>query len=198
MFYGSESCMFTSKHKDPYLTWLVEILAPVLVGSKPAELISLPKYDCQLRNKLEKIEKYFGMCQKILYRVFSYKDSSIKVLFYNPTILNFHLTERKNLKFLKSLGYPKEYTLYAYLKCLIDKIEKGSIPDEIGVFLGYPLKDIIGFMGHPSLKLTKVKGWRVYGDPRLSDMKFEEILKSKNKIRGLLNRYSPERVLFLI
>lgn len=120
------------------------------------------------------------------------------MLFYNPKALDDCLKDKRNRRFLEELGYPKEYNLNDYLLCLIAKIETGSIPDEIGIFLGYPLKDIIGFMGHPSLKLTKVNGWRVYGDPKLSDMKFREFLEAKNEVRSLLKHYTPEKVLFSI
>jgi hypothetical protein len=198
MSYKSNSCIFREKNEDDFLTWLVEILGPVLVGSKPAEIISLPKYDSQLINKVEKIEKYIGNCHRISYKIITYKNTSIKVLFYNPISLENHLAENRNIRFLRSVGYPNEYKLQDYLKFLTDKIKYGDIPSEIGVFLGYPLKDIIGFIGHPSLKLTKVNGWRVYGDPRVSDRKFNEFLDAKNKIRNLLSQYAPEKVLALI
>ena len=194
----SNSCIIKDKNEDDFLTWLVKVLGPVLVGSKPAELISLPKYDCQLINKVEKIEKYIDNCQRISYKILAYKNTSIKVLFYNPMSLDYHLSENRNMKFLKSVGYPNEYNLKAYLEFLIKKIEDGFIPSEIGVFLGYPLKDIIGFIGHPSLKLTKVNGWRVYGDPRLSDRKLKEFSDAKDKIRNMLSQYTPEKVLALI
>lgn len=198
MSYKSNSCIFRDKNEDDFLAWLVEVLGPVLIGSKPAELISLPKYDSKLQNKVEKIEKYIGNCHRISYKIIKYKNTSIKVLFYNPTSLDNHLSESRNIKFLKSVGYPNEYNLQEYLKFIIEKIEDGFIPSEIGVFLGYPLKDILGFIGHPSLKLTKVNGWRVYGDSRLSDKKLKEFLDAKDKIRNLLNQYTPERVLALI
>lgn len=192
------SCIFKNKKSDEFINWLVEVLAPVLMGSKPSELISLPKYDSELTNKINIIEEYIGKCNRIEYKIYVYKNNSIKVFFYNPIALNNCLMEKRNLRFLKSLGYPREYSLYNYLRFLVNRIKNNFIPDEIGIFLGYPLKDIIGFMGHPSLKLTKVNGWRVYGDPRLSDMKFKEFIEAKLKIRNLLNQYTPEKVLFSI
>ncbi len=192
------SNIFIDKNINDFFTRLIEMLGPVLIGSKPAELISLPRHDSQLKKKIRKIEKYIGNCQKVSYRIITYKKTSLKVLFYNPQLLNNYLMDYRNLKFLKSHGYPKDYTLNDYLEYLIKNIEEGTIPHEIGVFLGYPLKDIIGFIGHPSLKLTKVNGWRVYGDTKVSDKKFKEFLEAKIKIRNLLNQYTPEKVLFSI
>ncbi len=193
-----DGCMVADENGDEFVTWLVQILGPVLIGIKPAELISFPKYDSELPIKLNKIEEYIGRCHKISFKVFTYKKTSVKVLFYNPRSLDNYLRKNNNLKFLKSLEYPVKYSLDIYLEFLINKIKDGNIPDEIGVFLGYPLKDIIGFMGHPSLKLTKVNGWRVYGDPRVSDKKYKEILDAKDRIRDLLQLHTAERVLFSI
>jgi hypothetical protein len=78
-----------------------------------------------------------------------------------------------------------------YLNLLLDKMQTGEIPDEIGIFLGYPLKDVIGFIGHTSLKLTKINGWRVYGDPRLSDEKHNSFVKAKEHMKKMLEYDTP-------
>lgn len=145
--------------------------------------------------KIEKIKKHIGQCRKITYKIFEFKNNSLKVLFYNPTTLYRVLKDVKNNRFLESRGYSKHYVLEDYLELLINKMEKGDIPPEIGLFLGYPLKDILGFIGHPSLKLTKINGWRVYGDPRLSDEKHKEFTSAKLKIKQLLQYNRPENIL---
>ena len=63
------------------------------------------------------------------------------------------------------------------------------MPHEIGVFLGYPLKDVMGFIGHPSLKLTKVNRWRVYGHTKVSDVISQRILAAKKQIKEQLDQY---------
>jgi len=73
-------------------------------------------------------------------------------------------------------------------------MEQECIPHEIGIFLGYPLKDVIGFMGHPSLKLTKINGWNVYGDSRLSDEKYIKFNNAKQQIKKMLEKVSPEMI----
>ncbi|RKD28760.1 DUF3793 family protein [Thermohalobacter berrensis] len=192
------TCLFYSKQEDKFLKRLVEMLGPVLIGVKPSEVLSFPMHDDKIDIKIEKVKKHIGCCKKIQYKMFIYKNKSIKILFYNSKSLDVCLRDKRNQKFLKNLGYPKDYTMESYLDFLINKIKAGKIPDEIGVFLGYPLKDIIGFIGHPSLKLTKINGWRVYGDSRLSDKKFSEFSKAKNTVRNLLNQYTPEKVLLYV
>ncbi|WP_255396957.1 DUF3793 family protein [Geobacter sp. DSM 9736] len=40
-----------------------------------------------------------------------------------------------------------------------------SFPHEIGIFLGYSLKDVIGFMGWAPLPFTCQGPWKIFGDP---------------------------------
>ena len=62
------------------------------------------------------------------------------------------------------MGYPREYNVETYLDELINRLESKEFPHEIGIFLGYPLKDVLGFMGYGKKELTEVKNWRIYGD----------------------------------
>ncbi|MCT4606988.1 MAG: DUF3793 family protein [Marinisporobacter sp.] len=183
------------RSNDSFVKWLVQILGPVILGAKPSEILSFPSHDKELHEKIDKIHHYFGNCKKISFKIFYFNHKSTKVLFYKPVSLNAVLKDFRNAKFLKSIGYPKEYTLESYLDLMIDKIRKGSIPDEIGLFLGYPLKDVIGFIGHPSLKLTKVNGWRVYGDATLSDQTYNEFLKARATIKKLLTFANMDQIL---
>ncbi|SHK02315.1 DUF3793 family protein [Paramaledivibacter caminithermalis] len=194
----AETCILSHKINDDFVVWLVGILGPVLMGSKPAELLSFPKQDKYLLKKIQNIEKHMAKCKRITYKSFEFKNNSVKILFYNPKTLDQNLKEYRNMRFLKSVGYPEKYDLEIYVQFIVDKMKDGVIPHEIGVFLGYPLKDIIGFIGHPSLKLTKINGWRVYGDPKLSDRRFNEFLEAKNKIKKLLESNKPEEVLLSV
>ncbi|QXM06859.1 DUF3793 family protein [Crassaminicella indica] len=171
---------------DNFIKWLVQILGPVILGAKPSELLSFPNNDKAFDEKIHKIHYYFRNCKKISYKIFPFSHQSTKVFFYQTKSLEAVLKDPRNARFLKSIGYPKVYNLEDYLNHMIDKIMQGTMPDEIGLFLGYPLKDVIGFMGHPSLRLTKVNGWRVYGDATLSDQTYNEFLKAKNQIKKLL------------
>jgi hypothetical protein len=40
-----------------------------------------------------------------------------------------------------------------------------DFPHEVGVFLGYPLKDVAGFMGWVDLPVTCQGPWKIYGNP---------------------------------
>lgn len=50
------------------------------------------------------------------------------------------------------------------------RIQKGNgsseFPHEIGIFLGYPLEDVEGFMYHKEEGCKCIGFWRVYGDEK--------------------------------
>lgn len=183
--------------KDEFIVRLMGILGPVILKVKPSEILSFSKSHKEYIENLEKIEEVFSGCKEIKYKIIDYKEEGKKVFFYREDELDKTLKDKNNLKFLKGIGYSFNYGLSEYLEILSKKIEGGVIPDEIGVFLGYPLKDVMGFMGYPSLKLTKINGWRVYGDSLLSDIKYNQFKNAKNNIKILLNLKSVSEILYL-
>lgn len=192
-----KDCNKCKYSKDEFIVRLIGILGPVILKVKPSEILSFSKNDKDYEDKLNKIEEVFSKCTEIKYMVIDYNGQGKKVLFYRENELNNTLLDKRNLKFLKSIGYPSSYTLENYLSFIANKIGEGTIPHEIGVFLGYPLKDVLGFLGYPSLKLTKINGWRVYGDSLLSDIKYNEFKNAKESIKTLLAVSSVSEILYL-
>jgi hypothetical protein len=81
-----------------------------------------------------------------------------------------------SLEFLHVLNYPRFSNVDEYLIYLVEKIRFHDFPHEIGLFLGYPLKDVLGFMGLVTLPYVKTQGWRVYGDEHISDSFYEQYI----------------------
>ncbi|WP_243141211.1 DUF3793 family protein [Alkaliphilus pronyensis] len=195
---NAENCYCLNQNSNnEFIKWIVRALGPVLLGVKPSEILSFPGNDEISINKKQNVKAIIKYSSKIKFKEFTFPNGCSKILFYNVRLLDYTLNHGSNLKFLKRLNYPTEYSLNNYLDHLIMKMKDGEIPDEIGVFLGYPLKDVIGFMGHPSLKLTKTCGWRVYGDPTVSDKKYQEIVDAKNRINTMLLINKPDKVIQL-
>jgi len=169
-----------------YISWLLKVLSPVIFGEKPSEIISIPKPNSSAtNNSLDEIKSFFSHCKKIKFKIINFNNYSYKVFFYHPQKLKDTLNNKSNKLFLKKLNYDIN-SYNNMLNDLFKKISNGVIPDEIGIFLGYPLKDVLGFMGHPSLKHTKTRGWRIYGDSRVSDKLYSNILSSKEKMLMIL------------
>lgn len=194
---NNENCILNDVSNN-YEKRLIKTISPVIKGIKSSEIISLPKNEENIESKLELLTNLYNRCYKIEGKVIPYSNNSIKVFIYNKSSLEKILHKKNIKKFLASYGYSMECTTEDYLNILYKKISRGSIPSEIGIFLGYPLKDVMGFMGINNLPLTKVNYWRIYGNADISDKLFNNIQKVKLSTEKLLTYKTPQQVLELL
>ena len=178
------------KINSSYIKWLIEILGPVILGSKPAEILNLSSKDMNKESKLNDIKSFFSNCSKLTYNVINISDGGIRIIFINKISLSNVLNNKKCLNFLKFIGYPSEYNIDNYINILINKLNSKDFPHEIGIFLGYPLKDVVGFMGYGNYKFCKTRYWRVYGDESISDKICNTFINDRSKMKSLLENKS--------
>jgi len=69
---------------------------------------------------------------------------------------------------LHRLGYPADIAPRSLPDILKSRLAEGGFPHEIGIFLGYPLKDVAGFLGWTRLPFSCQGPWKIFGDPRPS------------------------------
>ncbi|MCK4851687.1 MAG: DUF3793 family protein [Candidatus Omnitrophica bacterium] len=150
------------------MSYLMVRLAPVLVGLKPSSLFGFCKrreiegesfYD-QWAEDREKIAAALGVSFKEL------KDAPCgrQVLFYRPESLRRVIARPENRIFLGEFGYSSCRSPEEYLKLLKTRFNGRSFPHEIGIFLGYPLKDVKGFIHKGSMPLMARGRWQVFGE----------------------------------
>lgn len=173
-----------------YIKRILELLGPVILGSKPAEILNISGEPNIKKCKLIKIKSFFKSCNKISYEIINTYDGGIRVLFINKTSLSRVFFNKKCINFLKFIGYPSYYNLDSYINMLVDKLQSEKFPDEIGIFLGYPLKDVLGFMGYGRNKLYITKYWRIYGDPSISYEVSNRFLKDRAMMKEIINSSS--------
>ncbi len=153
-------------------TWVFIQAASVLFEQKAGELLTLPFNQHQLSIEqriacLDYLTDLWGVAYSIVHR----NDLSCKVIIYRPSLVQARLQEVPCSILYDHLGYTDPSTAKAFLTELRHRWqEQGSIPHEIGVALGYPVKDVLGYMGLSELAFTAICGWRVYGDPTPSLM----------------------------
>ena len=179
-----------NKINSSYIKWLIEVLGPVILGSKPAEILNLSSKDMNKESKLNDIKSFFSNCSKLTYNVINISDGGIRIIFINKISLSNVLNNKKCLNFLKFIGYPSEYNIDIYINILINKLNSKDFPHEIGIFLGYPLKDVVGFMGYGNYKFCKTRYWRVYGDESISDKICNTFINDRSKMKSLLENKS--------
>lgn len=68
-----------------------------------------------------------------------------------------------NRKFLEERGYPCKSAAQS-IRLLKERMQEDDFPHEIGIFLGYPLEDVQGFIDDPAAKTGLCGYWKVYAD----------------------------------
>lgn len=61
------------------------------------------------------------------------------------------------------------------------KAEEGAFPHELGILLGYPLEDVLGFMENDGENYAYCGYWKVYGDIE----KAKKVFDAYNEVRNL-------------
>lgn len=174
--------MASDDKKNNFLEILVR-LGPIIWGVKPAEILNI-----KLGHDLEKCKKCFKNYSKVEFIEIKKleKYPRMQVLFYHKLLLQKTLCKKVNLDFLIKLGYPSKPKINIYINILKEKLRSKEFPHEIGVFLGYPLKDVLGFMGECPLELVAIEGWRYYGSKKLSELQYKKVRKAREDFRLFL------------
>ncbi len=105
------------------------------------------EYNDKLKNKGLEFRILQAEKPRITFYLFSTKE--IEKVLNQPVIQSF----------LQNLGYPTD-SVSACLDHLETRMEEASYPHEIGIFLGYPYEDVLGFIHHKPC--CGVGAWKVY------------------------------------
>lgn len=146
-----------------FLAWQA---AEVVAQAKPANLINILDRELACgRNMSSLWEKHKTSVlkdSKVLGLELKQKNDRRLVLIYNPVELEKVLFRRPVQKALKQLGYEYENVDEA-LRHIQKQMQGAGFPHEIGFFLGYPIKDVYGFMGLCDLPVSGNGSWKIYG-----------------------------------
>ena len=163
--------------------------APVFSGIKVSNLMMVKTQDLP---EIAWILRGTGFEMKIL----TMSSQTSSVLIYERSSLTAYLSRRANRQFLKKSGYmcvwdgadalnldlALDQLAARYMRCLL--LEE-NFPHEIGLFLGYPLGDVGGFLRHGGKNYLFSGYWKVYTKPdrtralfRKFDMVTEEMVCS--------------------
>ena len=175
-----------NKSNSLYIKRILEMLGAVILGSKPAEIINVPGRKEDKKIKLSQIEAFFSNCSRITYRIITTHDGGKRVLFINEKSMEKVLVNKRCINFLKFVGYSSDYELNDYMDELVFRLQSEEFPHEIGVFLGYPLKDVLGFMGYGKNELVEVKNWRIYGDKEISYEVYNNFMRDKAIMKEMI------------
>ncbi|MPM23559.1 hypothetical protein SDC9_70033 [bioreactor metagenome] len=176
---GRDSESYDALH---FYQWLTVELAPTIKGCKPSTILSLADTRGQASLTLwRRLGAHFLQNSRVRFMILRQSASKETVLFYQPEILEGCLKQQGHKHFLTGLGYPVEHGTEACLELLRQRFQH-ACPHEIGLILGIPLKDVLGFMGLSDLPLTCRKEWCIYGNPDESLMTIERFARDRSVV----------------
>lgn len=158
---------------------------PTIAKEKASSLITFSKINRDLQAIWESFKNKVEEKLDVKYFELKKDEASTAVLFYNEKMLESILKKEKNMKFLQRFGYKDDMRLEEALT-LLSKRFKNLCPHEIGIFLGYPLNDVVFFVDCPNEKCKMVGYWKVYHDIEEAKNIFKKYDDIKHNIINLI------------
>lgn len=166
--------------KRDFETALVQQCAPALAGLKPANLFRWVEPDAAAMYRT--VAKWQAALQPsgVSIRILKEcpKTSAFLIYVYRQARLEQILAGRAEQAYLRSAGYTGVCGCDACLAQLSLRLCcDGDFPHEIGIFLGYPLEDVVGFVKNKGKNYTCCGYWKCYGDPVSAQDRFARFRK---------------------
>ena len=168
---------------------LVEQCAPTLARVKPASMFRYQPRDLKAEpvelalEKLPALQKTLA-ARGIRIRILKNCPKTETLLFFvfRTEMCRRILEDRASRAFLRAGGYDTEHGTDALLEQFSEKIcLRESFPHEIGVLLGYPLADVIGFIRNGGRNCRGQGCWKSYSDPA-GAMRSQEMYRKCTRI----------------
>lgn len=140
---------------------LVFQCAPLLSGLKISNLLIIDKDLSEAVTQIlsvTDISVYWLVCSRNRMSFLLYKDKELETY-----LLNEDVNQMLNQKGYGGLDIKGALQLLSgRYRCYMEK--KGGFPHEIGLFLGYPVEDVKGFINNRGKNCLYTGYWKVYGN----------------------------------
>ena len=155
--------------------------APAMVGIKPSNLLvclreQFPDFDETVEEHARLLSRA-GVEMKLLCRC----ERRWLLLIYRPECLKQQLQEPETAKLLRKAGYPVEEGMGAVLETLCERMQEG-FPHEIGLLLGYPAEDVVGFCENEGRNYRCCGQWKVYSDVERAKRMFARFDRCRDEL----------------
>lgn len=157
--------------------------APVLLGIKMSNILIT-----DIKNEKKIYQLFYS--GDISIKCLSRTEDKIIVLVYRKEELQSYLNQKKIVYFLHQFGYERleleeQLELLSY-RFHTNRKNKMEFPHEIGIFLGYPLKDVTGFIENQGKNYILCGYWKVYHNAEQAKHIFTYFDYAKNHVRNLI------------
>lgn len=153
--------------------------APVIMGLKAANLLVI-------KSRNEKgMKKIFRGSNIEFKKLYSINHTSVYIVFKRD-MLQKYVRRKGNLRILFQNQY-RDTDLDGMLEMLSARCRKwqkkyNDYPHEIGIFLGYPTKDVKGFIKNKGNNFLYVGYWKVYSNVRKARKTFNAYDRAHEKV----------------
>ena len=152
--------------------------APVLTGMKVGNLLIMEKADAYgLSDLLEG--------GQVRHWLLSPAEERQVYLIYNRGKLKTYMETREVSVLLRLLGYQNKefYKALEEVSRRYKRYREGcrEFPHELGLFLGYPAEDVIGFIDYRGRGFLYIGYWKVYGNPEEAKILFAAYDRAREK-----------------
>lgn len=150
--------------------------APVLAGLKISNLLNVNSKQGAL------IQKLLAATELSCY-VLLRNGHRMTILIYHKKMLKAYLADKRVQSFLAEQGY-EEMSLEEMLHLLSQRYQshmekRAGFPHELGVFLGYPMEDVEGFIENNGENFLCLGYWKVYQNRQAKLELFQKFERAK-------------------
>ena len=145
-----------------------------MAGIRPA---ALAVCDACERSEFENCREVFPK-KGIRFEVLATNGEKITYLVFREAKLREQLALAENAEFLAQFGYPAG-NFEGCLRYLKLRLRGDAFPHEVGVFLGYALEDVCGYMRDPAACLY-CGAWKVYAEPEKNFVCTVQTMRRRN------------------
>lgn len=160
--------------------YLIKFCSPTLASLKPGSLFTVSccnKQDIE-QQIFEWNEKF--SCKNIRLFLMRYTYDTALVYICRKNALKNCLAQKATSEFLKNYGYFND-DVFSCVSRLRDRISScDNFPHEVGVFLGYPLDDVKGFIENSGKNCKCCGCWKVYCNPAYAEKVFAKYKKCRD------------------
>jgi hypothetical protein len=169
---SSRSVRRYSSELDCLAAFIALEAAEVLAGEKPSVLIGITDRPRACGRNVHGLWLEHGeelmKHTRLSARQIGGRPGFIQLLLYVPDAFARFLERRDVTVLLRRAGYEEPFSREHVLRQLEERLKTERFPHEIGILLGYPLKDVAAFMGWIKLPFACQGPWKMYGNPRES------------------------------
>ncbi|MDR1142642.1 MAG: DUF3793 family protein [Spirochaetaceae bacterium] len=157
---------------------IVRHLSPVLLGCKPGALFTVPAAGCAVLADL--------LPRRLSLTALRYGENGTLVFVFDGEELEKTIASAAAGAVLAGLGYPAGAPVLSVVAHLKKRFAGGAFPHEIGLFLGYPVDDVLGFVEHKGRNYKLCGYWKVYGDVERAKLCFRRYDMCSRRLRAVM------------